>query len=90
MLALLLATQITFESHIKYLIRDRCYRCHREAISLEWLREERWAVAGSLKESKIYLETEGNRMPPIPLQGLDEYDLKMIETWITEGAQNGV
>lgn len=92
--------ELTFERHIRPILKTHCVHCHGEAGEKEGeldVRLQRFLVAGGdsgaaivpgkPEESNLLTRLYDGEMPPDEKKLLPQHEIKLIEEWIRQGAK---
>lgn len=91
---------LTFEEHIRPLLKARCFNCHGESEKAEGALDVRLVrllvaggdsgtavVPGKRAESPLYFRARDGEMPPEGAPGFTPAQVELIGRWIDEGAK---
>jgi hypothetical protein len=95
-----IAADVTFESHVRPILKAHCFQCHGEAGEKQGgldLRLRRFIAAGGESgpafventpaESYLIERVRSGEMPPDDDKQLSEADIRTLEAWIKSGAK---
>ncbi len=95
-----IADDVTFESHVRPILKAHCFQCHGEAGEKQGgldLRLRRFIAAGgesgpafvenNPSESYLIERVRSGEMPPGDDKQLSEADIRTLEAWIKSGAK---
>lgn len=93
------ADELTFEQHIRPLLKARCFNCHGEGTELAGQLDVRLVrvmktggdggpalIPGKRAESPLYQRIQSGEMPPDGLAGFTPAQVELIGRWIDAGA----